>query len=945
MGSICKPELDQSIMRVPIDLKGALIAGEMHTYDAMQTMANTINATAEEVNRATDWVNEAGETLAENENERIENEQKRKEEFDIMKRTSTGARAFTYRDNLSELPLTPNKDEQMLAYVIDGTVYMYVGFNGDVLDGKYKNVGKFQGEKGEKGEAFKYSDFTPEQLAALKGAKGDQGDRGEVGPAGHAGPIGDKGDKGDKGEDGDTSACEAIVSEIRDEIQQMQELETTDPALIAKVAKNTADLSQLAQEIDCINDAGKHYALIEGYLNAYGTLSPGNGLCTDYIAVSEGESVRHYGKYGTALKAVWGYSDKFGNNPVAVADFGDNNVVDFSIPSGVKYIRGWGIPSSSPRVIVGKNAIDFLDLESKSANNSNKIASNEKITEALSRGVVIGDIEHYQHSLAFEYIDVYADIKTYNQLRIAVLVINDDGDKKNVQMQLFNDAEQVFAYSKSVELSSNNKIVFDATNNNIVVSCVINYNIYTRFSNPKEGLFVKTKDIETYKNIKSAEDTKNALVKSISKDRVILSESGLMGKNGSVGDTAFVHSTPISVIGASKLVVTTNMAVVSPNYCAIVLFKNGVAIDGISPKTGGTETTTITDFNGADSVILNCHNQEAKLNVFLLSVEYNSLSEIDSRLSLIETKIDSKGGKTMKINPASGDLRSILESIKDASADVPYTVYLEEGTYDLSNSFTEDEINNSKFYGVFVPNFVTLEGVDKRKTIITCTLPTKNEHISTLNLMRTAAVKNMTIIGTRTRYAVHDDFATLGDTTEKHYYREYDNCVFKAVENYYSLGLACATRSGAIVNIKNCEIIGSGSNAFAWHDNIGFEVSCDITIINTTFTSATDRCFVLRCFGGSKTNRFHLYGCKTRGYQFREEVEGSGTGLSIEVDGYGNNYDAKIEVTTANPDFVDFKPSFVDAPSNVLQNGYFVGARKFDSSNKTWKTWNGTAWG
>lgn len=74
MEVISKPELDKSLLRVPTHVKRVLRSGELGTYDVLELMGNTVNASADEVNRATDWVNENGEILRLNEIERAKNE-------------------------------------------------------------------------------------------------------------------------------------------------------------------------------------------------------------------------------------------------------------------------------------------------------------------------------------------------------------------------------------------------------------------------------------------------------------------------------------------------------------------------------------------------------------------------------------------------------------------------------------------------------------------------------------------------------------------------------------------------------------------------------------------------------------------------------------------------------------------------------------------------------
>lgn len=76
---------------------------------------------------------------------------------------------------LSELPL----EETPFGYLMDSNLYVWVGTNGDTLDGKYQNCGPFKGPAG---------------------PAGPSGPQGQQGPAGLTGPKGDKGDQGEPGQ-------------------------------------------------------------------------------------------------------------------------------------------------------------------------------------------------------------------------------------------------------------------------------------------------------------------------------------------------------------------------------------------------------------------------------------------------------------------------------------------------------------------------------------------------------------------------------------------------------------------------------------------------------------------------------------------------------------------------------------------------------------------------
>ena len=103
-------------------------------------------------------------------------------------------------------------------------------------------------------------------------------------------------------------------------------------------------------------------ATINRYINANGVISEGSAsnknYCTDYIPVSQGEKYIYHGKYAKGVfKAVWGYSDSQGNNPVELVDFtGEEQTTEFTIDNKqVKYIAAWG--NTDTEVWVGKEGV------------------------------------------------------------------------------------------------------------------------------------------------------------------------------------------------------------------------------------------------------------------------------------------------------------------------------------------------------------------------------------------------------------------------------------------------------------------------------------------------------------------------------------------------------------------------------------------------------------
>ena len=73
----------------------------------------------------------------------------------------------------SQLPVTPPEDEKAVGYLLGKNLYLYVGKDGNAVNGRYFNVGDITGPQGEPG---------PQGLIGPVGPKGEQGNSGVTGP-------------------------------------------------------------------------------------------------------------------------------------------------------------------------------------------------------------------------------------------------------------------------------------------------------------------------------------------------------------------------------------------------------------------------------------------------------------------------------------------------------------------------------------------------------------------------------------------------------------------------------------------------------------------------------------------------------------------------------------------------------------------------------------------
>lgn len=251
-----------------------------------------------------------------------------------------------------------------------------------------------------------------------------------------------------------------------------------------------------------------------------------------------------------------------------------------------------------------------------------------------------------------------------------------------------------------------------------------------------------------------------------------------------------------------------------------------------------------------------------------------------------------------------GDYTSFRECFSDIepTARNRYIVEIKKGVYELSEEYTSEEWNATGFIGLFVPDWCTLVGVGNREdVVIQATFNTKTKHGSTLNFGNTCGIENLTVIGNKTRYAIHDDFASE-DNNE--YVRTVKNCVIISNENYYERCYGAGTRQGAKWFFENTHFISTSNSgaSFSCHNNVNFTRGCELHFKNCRFQTGGT---VGASFGSLNNNANGVLtyvtfeGCKFDtngvGVRLREEsAELYGAGILFKVSGYANknaNYD------------------------------------------------------
>lgn len=260
-------------------------------------------------------------------------------------------------------------------------------------------------------------------------------------------------------------------------------------------------------------------------------------------------------------------------------------------------------------------------------------------------------------------------------------------------------------------------------------------------------------------------------------------------------------------------------------------------------------------------------------------------------------------------------IQDAINSINDSSKNNRYIIHVYEGEYNLGEDFTESDISNPSFSGIFVPDFVTIKGEGNRDNIILFVELTEyNEKISALNLSNTSELEGITVRGTRTRYCVHDDFAKNNIS----YKRSVKNCKFIAIDTYYNTCYGSGCKEGADWKFENCIFDASQCNdsdgkiAFLNHNNVNWRYTSVIKFINCKFignyVANKNAPITLRTLNNNANNmetNVSLYGCDIGGgIVLKEESKDAyGSGILFKINGFANK---NLEYSIVNTDGKDY---------------------------------------
>lgn len=386
-----------------------------------------------------------------------------------------------------------------------------------------------------------------------------------------------------------------------------------------------------------------------------------------------------------------------------------------------------------------------------------------------------------------------------------------------------------------------------------------------------------------------------------------------------VANARFCYSDYMYIKGASKATISKKYGFgIGSVHCAFY----DVNKKYISGAIAGTDAPTIDIPNDASYLIISISVSE-KHNY---KVE---IGENATQFSYFAKLIVPKAQKEIDYNlKSANDFVKELYTVGELASDNHrVNFHIPNGEYDIKTLIANHSYIGDFTKGLYVPDYVTIIGNSKENTILKYVCDSSNVNISTLNFKGTSGIKDLTVYGEKTRYAIHDDT----NPNYEPYYRNVKDCIIEGVDCYYGSSYGSGSYSGAVWKFENVDFVGP----FSWHSNYNFTMPNDITLKNCTVIADNSRNAVLKSLGSGVLNRIHLIGCSIPSIACITE-SGVST-IDFMIDGYGNN-EIPVESTVAG--FMSF---FHDCVSVLKANSDLVKGNTVTKSAHLCPKFNGAS--
>lgn len=271
------------------------------SFSELQTLAIQIR---DELNKKKNSAQRVGSALLDIIDNCIQNITDIKQKLSVFEHACSG---FKRVSSEAQLPVTPSQEDLAKGFLVNTSLYLYVGTGGNAVNGRYFNVGD------------------------IRGPQGEPGSKGETG---NTGPTGEKGEQGNSGVTGDTS--DIVV------INNLDGGESEEGSIKVLAAEQGKVLNKKFTELGHEIGEDKSISWKEDYYisSSNGNKISGNDFnCTDYIACIEDSLIITVVGVNLPYMAAIAFYDKEKTFLSSVTADKAKDVKEVKAPSGTSYIR------------------------------------------------------------------------------------------------------------------------------------------------------------------------------------------------------------------------------------------------------------------------------------------------------------------------------------------------------------------------------------------------------------------------------------------------------------------------------------------------------------------------------------------------------------------------------------------------------------------------------
>lgn len=241
------------------------------SFSELQTLAIQIR---DELNKKKNSAQRVGSALLDIIDNCIQNITDIKQKLSVFEHACSG---FKRVSSEAQLPVTPSQEDLAKGFLVNTSLYLYVGTGGNAVNGRYFNVGDIRGPQGEPGS---------------KGETGNTGPTGEKGEQGNSGVTGDTSDivvinnlDGGESEEGSIKVLAAEQGKVLN--KKFTELDK------ANISTQDTVFGRRYTQLSGVEDNASHGLIIgnNGEILAYG--AAGGYNITTIITVKKGMSVSY----------------------------------------------------------------------------------------------------------------------------------------------------------------------------------------------------------------------------------------------------------------------------------------------------------------------------------------------------------------------------------------------------------------------------------------------------------------------------------------------------------------------------------------------------------------------------------------------------------------------------------------------------------------------------